>query len=99
MNDFLYRQKKVNKLEKWRMWLVLLLAACALLLLWRGLPLAYDLRVLGHVLYARLVLPRPLSWRDETVLSFRAWPDALDWNMHMNNSSDDQVCDYGRIAH
>jgi hypothetical protein len=68
------------------MWLVVI-AAVLLMLRWRGLPLAYHLRVLGRVLYARLLLPRPAAWSDETVLSFRAWRDDLDWDMHLDNSS------------
>ena len=78
------------------------LAAASLVFLfffWRGLPLAYHVRVLLHVLYARLLLPRPGSWCEETVLHFRAWPDDLDWNRHMNNSSYNKLCDIGRIAH
>jgi acyl-CoA thioesterase FadM len=83
------------KKQEMLFWLGLLF----LVLFWRGMPLAYHIRVLLHVVYARLLVPRPSKWNEETVLSFRAWPDDLDWNMHLNNSSYNKLCDIARIAH
>jgi acyl-CoA thioesterase FadM len=38
-----------------------------------------------------------LSWRDESVLSFRVWPNDLDINLHMNNARYLGVMDIGRF--
>ncbi len=38
-----------------------------------------------------------LGWRDESVLTFRVWPNDLDVNLHMNNARYLAVMDIGRF--
>ena len=38
-----------------------------------------------------------LGWRDESVLTFRVWPNDLDLNLHMNNARYLAVMDIGRF--
>ena len=69
-----------------------------LLFFWRSFPGAYHVRMALHVFLAWRE-PMAKDWREETIQEFRCWPDDLDWNLHMNNSSYGKIADYGRYSH
>jgi hypothetical protein len=57
-----------------------------LFMYWRSLPFAYHLRFMAIALQAFFVGPRPAGLVDFTEISFRVWPDDMDFNWHMGNS-------------
>mmetsp|Transcript_36003 Transcript_36003/g.101365 ORF Transcript_36003/g.101365 Transcript_36003/m.101365 type:complete len:195 (+) Transcript_36003:104-688(+) len=69
---------------------------------WRGLPGAYHIRMAWYLLPKLIFANRrdgKLPWNWESVLTFRVYPDDLDWNLHMNNSSYNKLCDFARYSH
>ena len=52
-----------------------------------NLPGAYHLRFLWHVSLAWFCGRRPSHVMESSEESFRVWPDDVDFNWHMNNSS------------
>lgn len=79
-------------------YLVIAALAAFLMLYARSLPFAYHLRFIGHCLWAKYRAGRAESLFDETHLHFRCWPDDMDFNMHMNNSSYNKICDFGMLV-
>ncbi len=71
----------------------------------RSFPFAYHIRFAYYVLRARLAqVPRdkrrelsPFAF--QSVLHFRCWPDDVDFNLHMGNSSYNKLSDFARYAH
>jgi hypothetical protein len=61
----------------------------------RSLPFAWHVRFFGHCLWARLFASRPPSIFEASTLSFMCWPDDIDFNLHMGNSSYNKICDFG----
>ena len=52
-----------------------------------NLPFAYHVRFLWHVSLAWFCGRRPAHLLAASEKSFRVWPDDVDFNWHMNNSS------------
>jgi len=89
----------------WQVWAFALFMG----VIWRGMPLAFHVRMIYHVLKALINSPTKVQLgggppgvkirKFETVIPFTCWPDDLDFNFHMNNSSYLKLCDFGRVNH
>ena len=76
-----------------------LCATVFILMYWRSLPLAYHLRFLWYIIRGKFLTRRPPTVHGETELQLRCWPDDVDFNSHMGNSSYNKVCDFARYHH
>ncbi|KNC99379.1 uncharacterized protein SPPG_05623 [Spizellomyces punctatus DAOM BR117] len=75
-----------------------LLAFALLLFNIRSLPFAHHLRLSKHIVQAglrRRWRPAATIWAPQ-YLTYRVWPDDMDWNLHMNNSTYNKHLDYAR---
>ena len=77
-------------------------AVIFVLLYWRSLPFVYHLRFLFYVALGKWrgrCAKRPANVQEESTLSFRVYPDDVDFNLHMGNSSYNKLCDFARYYH
>eukprot|EP01135_Chromosphaera_perkinsii_P008678 Nk52_evm11s1444 gene=Nk52_evmTU11s1444 len=66
-----------------------------LLLHWRSLPFMYHIRMAFALIDAKFFEPQIGLW-EPVKLEYRVLLDDVDWNNHMNNSSYNKMCDFGR---
>ena len=77
-----------DRLADWRNMDILVGVLLVFAFLYRNnLPGAYHLRFLWHVSLAWFCGRRPSHVMESSEESFRVWPDDVDFNWHMNNSS------------